>query len=374
MRQKRFAMPVLLFFVAVPALACVSGNGQSVTFASEISLRPENAYAAAAIDEGIPLWSNCSGIPRLSKGSFGDIVIDVFFEPGLSTSSAGGCGEIQRMVNSSGQLVGAKITLYETAANLVSCESFRGSTLAHEVGHALGLANSSCAGYLMGPGSPSRQVQPDECDHANSQMVTSLESPDDPLGSDPEQVPPDPTCEEGCSPILIDTQGDGIAVSDLEQAVLFDIDADGHLERISWPMPLADDMFLVLDRNGDGAIDDGSELFGSSTEQPPTGEPNGFNALGVFDLLSHGGNGDGWVSGLDEIWGSLRVWADWNRNGRSDRGELLKLSQVHLEEISLAVVVSKSRDRHGNEIRWRSLCQLAGRYRLCAADVIFLSQ
>ena len=77
---------------------------------------------------------------------------------------------------------------------------------------------------------------------------------------------------------------------------MFDIPASGTPEQISWTSLNSDDAWLVLDRNGNGFIDDGRELFGSSTPQHFIfqGESkNGFRALAVFDESQHGGNGDG---------------------------------------------------------------------------------
>ena len=76
------------------------------------------------------------------------------------------------------------------------------------------------------------------------------------------------------------------------------------------PLLAQDDAFLALDRNGNGNIDDGSELFGDSTTQPapPEGEQhNGFIALALLDSPGSGGNGDGKITKLDNLFDSLRL-------------------------------------------------------------------
>ncbi len=108
-------------------------------------------------------------------------------------------------------------------------------------------------------------------------------------GTDPLSDAPCPEC---ASPILIDLARDGFQLVGIEDAVSFDIDADGSPETISWTDGTSDDAFLALDRNGNGTIDNGAELFGNHTPQPPAGAPNGFLALRVFDSSAEGGNED----------------------------------------------------------------------------------
>ena len=70
------------------------------------------------------------------------------------------------------------------------------------------------------------------------------------------------------SPIIIDVAGRGFHLTDAAGGVLFDIDADGTKEKIAWTQATSSNAFLVLDRNHNGTIDDGSELFGNFTPQP----------------------------------------------------------------------------------------------------------
>jgi hypothetical protein len=83
-------------------------------------------------------------------------------------------------------------------------------------------------------------------------------------------------------PLIVDANHDGFKLTNASEGVLFDLDADGSPERLPWTEPDSDDAFLALDRNGNGRIDDGSELFGNHTPAYNNGRDvttaNGFDA------------------------------------------------------------------------------------------------
>jgi hypothetical protein len=129
------------------------------------------------------------------------------------------------------------------------------------------------------------------------------------------------------------------------------------------------DGLLVMDRNGDGQINDGRELFGAATlNEQGQRVGNGYAAMALEDS-----NHDGLLSHLDANWDKLRVWVDANHDGKTDAGELKSLDSLGVAELSLAHATGSATD-HGN------LLGLVGSYKTTdgathdMADVWFAKQ
>ncbi len=156
------------------------------------------------------------------------------------------------------------------------------------------------------------------------------------------------------SPIIVDPQDEGFHLTSLAGGVVFPM-APGHPMRVAWTDGEYGNGFLALDRNGNGKIDDGSELFGEFTPQPPSPDPNGYRALAVFDDPRNGGNGNGRIDPGDAIYPRLRIWIDRNHNGVSEPNELVSLPDAGVAEISLSYFKDSYSDQYGNQFRYRSL-------------------
>lgn len=192
------------------------------------------------------------------------------------------------------------------------------------------------------------------------QKITSGDCPCAPTCG--EQDPIDPViqgCAPECgSPIVIDLDRGGFDFTDLAGGVVFDLDGDGEGEHIAWLATGSGDGWLALDRNGNGTIDNGSELFGNFTPQPPCAEPHGYRALAAYDIESNGGDGDGVITAGDAVYSALRLWLDANGDGGSQSHELFPLASLGVLSVGLDYVTAERRDRHGNRLRYASLVRL----------------
>ncbi len=160
-------------------------------------------------------------------------------------------------------------------------------------------------------------------------------------------------CYETQSPIIIDLLGLGFQLTDAADGVNFDFSGNGTPNLVSWLAPGGANAWLALDRDGDGKINSGKELFGNYTPQRPSANPNGFAALAEFDKSSNGGNGDGIINSKDAVFAKLRLWTDYNHNGISEPGELHSLQQFGIVAIDLAYQLGTWQDVYGNVFRFK---------------------
>ena len=210
-----------------------------------------------------------------------------------------------------------------------------------------------------------------ECSAAGSRFVSPYEYGFDPCFLNPFlpgcatcfYEPSLPQCSDDCdfdpwgpncpvSPVIIDLAANGLRLSGPQPPVLFDLDADGEGDLTSWTRRRTDDGFLALDRNGNGHIDDATELFGTAT-QLASGQlaPNGFVALAELDGPALGGNADRAITAADSTFTDLLIWRDDDRDGESEAGELFALSELGVVAISLDYSESEIEDLWGNEFR-----------------------
>ena len=208
--------------------------------------------------------------------------------------------------------------------------------------------------------------------HANEFNVHEvLSAIDDCMGPEP----PDPPDFDKYTPILIDLEMDGYRLSGAEPAVRFDLDADGWLDSTAWTAVGEDDAFLCMDRNGNGLIDNGRELFGSATPLT-TGETTetGYYPLAELDEPETGGNRDGQVDAADPLFASLCVWIDANRDGVSQRREIKALAEVGVVAFERRFKKMYRKDDFGNVFRYTSRVHLrtaGGTTSWPSYDVIF---
>ena len=152
-------------------------------------------------------------------------------------------------------------------------------------------------------------------------------------------------------PLTLDLDGDGLETVGIDSTnpILFDHDGDGVKNATGWISP--DDGFLVLDRNGNGEIDDGTELFGDSTPLlDADGNETGKAEDGFAALANQDSNGDGLVNNLDANWHDLRVWQDANSDGISQADELKTLEALDIAGIRVAKTENTTRLPNGNQI------------------------
>lgn len=123
---------------------------------------------------------------------------------------------------------------------------------------------------------------------------------------------------------------------------------------MSWTQRGAENAFLAFDRNGNGQIDNGSELFGDYSPLGAGGlAENGFLALAEFDT-----NRDGSIDSRDADWPLLLLWTDRDHNGASSNDEIVRLASSAVAALEIAYRPIGKRDKWGNLFRYTAKFRL----------------
>ena len=169
------------------------------------------------------------------------------------------------------------------------------------------------------------------------------------------------------SPIVLDLDSNGIQTLSVNAGVNFDLLADGRPVQTGWVG--SGDGLLVMDRNQDGSINDGSELFGTSTVLANGSKAvDGYQALAELDT-----NHDGVISSADAQFAKLGVWIDGNADGQTGVGEIKSLIELNIAQLSLKAQVTTDTN-NGNLVGLTSSYQTTDGVTHTAADVWFAVQ
>ncbi|MFO0611813.1 MAG: calcium-binding protein [Polyangiaceae bacterium] len=164
-------------------------------------------------------------------------------------------------------------------------------------------------------------------------------------------------CEDtsaASTPIVLAFGGEAVTYAQMgPSSAAFALDAEQSVVT-DWPTSATP--WLALDRDHDGVIDDGGELFGSATRLS-TGDlaPNGFVALAALD-----DDGDGRITPRDAAFADLVAWADADGDRVSTARELTRIIDLGVESLDARYVIQRSCDGRGNceieraEFTWRS--------------------
>lgn len=333
----------------------------------------QNSGDAFAASTAAGYWKSACGsygqsmgtsIPTTSRpfsGSYG--VVTINYVAGYNTANPTYCADFSGTPGG----FSTTINVYQYA-NSPSGAQFTcgaaaggyGQIIAHELGHYYGLNNSDCATSVMSNvNNQAHYVQGEECQLANQTDHVNVEiNPsycNEPCAQSCSQLGNCPAFQE--SPIVLNVKGGEIRLTGPE--VFFDIQNTGVPQLMGWTEADHETAFLVLDRNGNGTIDNGSELFGNKTILPDgSGADNGFLALGWYDRPENGGNSDGIIDRRDAVYGRLRLWFDDNHDGVSQPSELRTLAEMGIELISLNYKLSRKTDLFGNNLLYRASARI----------------
>jgi len=383
MNPSRFGRPLLalLFFSAGYAVRvtaqCIvpNGNAPGTYMINVVGFQPQGfSYdISGALNAATAAWDSCPGTdgtdqPYLDPAPCGNaqdtLTIPIYHASGVSTTDKGGCAEFQPIVDSSRNIIGGYITVWDQSRQTPpqDCSNSLSFVLEHELGHVLGLGDPSnpyaCVGEVMGaPASANAGIVPitdADCAESNDLNYTPYEHEEYVCWVN--NCNPDPSCPtcdgcgDDCSPIMISLDGAAYDISSVTDGVAFDIDGVGGSNRVAWPDRPELVGFLFRDIDGNGVPNNGRELFGNSTLLR-TGHvaKNGFEALAEYDS-----NHDGLVTSADPEWQRLSIWFDLNRDGKATLNEVFTLDDVGVVAFETTPQWTGRRDGSGNRYKWRA--------------------
>lgn len=183
---------------------------------------------------------------------------------------------------------------------------------------------------------PDSEFTEDECQGDYCAIVEGVLTVDQWMDEDPCCGTDDPCC---WTPLVVSFDGEPIRF-EAAGAAAFDISGQGACLSTDWPAQ----PWLALDRDGDGFIGNGRELFGSGTIMT-TGvrASHGFEALAEFDA-----DRDGKITAADPIFHELVLWSDHDSDRRGALGELVPVAKAELIAIDLGFGRRYDCDERGN--------------------------
>jgi len=166
------------------------------------------------------------------------------------------------------------------------------------------------------------------------------------------------------TPIVLDLDGHGVNTLAASSGVNFDLLGTGQTNKVGWVA--GGDGLLVMDRNHDGVINNGNELFGMGTVLA-----NGKHAKdGYAAMAEQDSNHDGRLDAHDANWKEMKVWVDANHDGKTDAGELKSLDELGVVSLDLNAAKGSGTD-NGNLVGLVSSYTTADGAKHDMADVWF---
>lgn len=216
-------------------------------------------------------------------------------------------------------------------------------------------APTQCYAGAIRPGADAFQVKVSDPHGASTLLTVTVPHPD------PYFPPPPPSSGGGgCCPVAVDLDRNGFSFTPAEDSgVFFDINADGWKRQASWTKP--GDGWLAYDANGNGAVDDGSEIVFSRYARTAQGDLQ--SLAEAFDT-----DHDSRLTAADEKWARFGIWQDANQNGVTDAGEFRSLSSMGVVSVGL-VSDGAFAVQDGNTIHGVAKITMSDGSTLDAADV-----